>query len=514
MRSKNVDKITSRLNQDEREVFWRLLIATFLEWHSKGVAALQNPNFYVPSHGNYPNLEFAAETGLPRLNSGRFSAFGSSPKRYSSLFPYGGDVPPSLLVPFKKAVAEENSETFATLISWVKENEPLLKYFSLPFEPEHEVQKKLTPEYMIKSTLGEFLAYAIEQSFYREGISAANAATAKRYIAPYAAAILQPYLEYSTITPILGLRFAINHTPISETTYLMKMSPAFHKARTRIRDYSGNTDETTIHLATHAFVTNNHKLANNNLVWTRLKLNLAAENDLEQIDSFFGAIRLVSPVSTGYAQILHLIRKAKIASHADLQALHGTVVRKYPAKLSKLRYSSEKPPSLNNGQIDEVKKLFVAIRVERHNKVKLALRRLNSSLIRDNDDDALLDAVIGFELLLSDNKSEAISYKLRMRAAALSKVSNGAFSARDMKENVIQVYNARSKLVHGSDSVDASKKIEFNVAEPEASKQTMEAQQILRRVAKVLIENSTYLDVTKLDDELMLGIEPTTKAVS
>jgi hypothetical protein len=82
--------------------------------------------------------------------------------------------------------------------------------------------------------------------------------------------------------------------------------------------------------------------------------------------------------------------------------------------------------------------------------VDLAVKRLNSSLTRSDAADAVLDATIGLELLLGDDQNQSLSYKLRLRTAALAflKTHPGktpAVVAKMTKE----VYEARSAIVHG-----------------------------------------------------------------
>ena len=52
--------------------------------------------------------------------------------------------------------------------------------------------------------------------------------------------------------------------------------------------------------------------------------------------------------------------------------------------------------------------------------IRLAINRLNGCLTRTDPADAILDATIGLELLLGDDQNQSLSYKLRLRAAALA----------------------------------------------------------------------------------------------
>jgi hypothetical protein len=490
------NNMQTRLEAAQKVHFLRLAQKTFLEWHSKAVEALQSPSFYVPAYSGYPQMHISERTGMPWFNTTPYSAIDKAPKKYSSLFPHGGGLLTSLLTTTSKVVTEEESETFNKLITWVSKNKELMSYYEPPSDD-------LTALYIIKSDLGSSIAYAIESCLLKEGIKAAKSEDFVRYFRPYAQAILQKKTHFSFIVPILGIRFPIEHFRINETTFLMKMSPTLQKSRSQIRDYTGNTDDGTVHLATHALVSRRWQIPNDKVVFTRFMLQHPIEAAVSTIEAFFCALRIVNPIPTGFAQILYYLDRAVMHRFADLTPLHGSVIKRYPSGLSSLRYSSSSAPEFTRRELGDLKSLFEKMSSIKHNSLQLALRRLNNCFVRDDDDDALLDSTIGLEVLLGDKGVDAISYKMRMRAAALSKVSGGRFTAGDMRKKVKIVYDARSKLVHGQTSANTAKII--RLATP-LSKETIMAREVLRSLARTLIENPQYLNVKKLDDELMLGI--------
>lgn len=81
--------------------------------------------------------------------------------------------------------------------------------------------------------------------------------------------------------------------------------------------------------------------------------------------------------------------------------------------------------------------------------VRLATRRLNSCLTRNDPSDSVLDGTIGLELLLGDDQNQSLSYKLRLRAAALTWLNGSSIPAAEIADKVKQVYAARSAIVHG-----------------------------------------------------------------
>jgi hypothetical protein len=73
--------------------------------------------------------------------------------------------------------------------------------------------------------------------------------------------------------------------------------------------------------------------------------------------------------------------------------------------------------------LEDVRRLYNLILGRREERVAIALKRLNSCMTRDDAVDAILDTTIGLEVLLGDQENQALSYKLRLRAGALARLS-------------------------------------------------------------------------------------------
>ena len=77
----------------------------------------------------------------------------------------------------------------------------------------------------------------------------------------------------------------------------------------------------------------------------------------------------------------------------------------------------------------------------------IAVQRFNSSYQRANQPDRLLDLLIAFEALLSDD-SQAVGYKIALRCVKL--LGEPLPQMEDDFKFLKRVYNARSKIVHGT----------------------------------------------------------------
>jgi hypothetical protein len=135
--------------------------------------------------------------------------------------------------------------------------------------------------------------------------------------------------------------------------------------------------------------------------------------------------------------------------------------------------------------------------------MRLALKRLNGCLTRTDAADAILDGTIGLELLLGDDQNQSLSYKLRLRAAALAILhADPARSAKEVASKVKRLYEARSTIVHGRRKKRSKKASE--PADTSHSKERLIASELLRFVLDVLVTHPEYQDPSKIDEGLLL----------
>jgi hypothetical protein len=117
--------------------------------------------------------------------------------------------------------------------------------------------------------------------------------------------------------------------------------------------------------------------------------------------------------------------------------------------------------------------------------------------------DAILDGTIGLELVLGDDRNQSLSYKLRLRAAALAVLrADPAYPAAEVASKVKRLYEARSAIVHGR-----RKKRSKKASEPtdrSNAEERLVASDLLRFVLNVLLTNPEYQDPAKIDEGLLL----------
>ena len=121
------------------------------------------------------------------------------------------------------------------------------------------------------------------------------------------------------------------------------------------------------------------------------------------------------------------------------------------------------------------------------------------SSVRANLEDGLLDAMIGLEALLSDSNQE-MTHKIALRMAGLYKLITPE-RASDVFRELKAIYKLRSKIVHGAD-FDIDETLDRGASRVRVVDAAVEH---LRAALRTLIEHREYLDVVRIDRELLLG---------
>ncbi|WP_424929127.1 hypothetical protein [Amaricoccus tamworthensis] len=159
---------------------------------------------------------------------------------------------------------------------------------------------------------------------------------------------------------------------------------------------------------------------------------------------------------------------------------------------------------MTKSDLKDIRQTYNDILANDNESMRLALSRLNGCMMRADDADAILDGTIGLELLLGDSDPQATSFKLRMRAAALTHLdAGGLVDPQEMIGKVKRLYEARSKIVHGH-----TKKKSKNVLQllnNEHKNERRLAYDLLRYVIKILLKHPHYINPIKLDSDLLSG---------
>ncbi|ELN5458123.1 hypothetical protein RZ418_004137, partial [Salmonella enterica] len=133
-----------------------------------------------------------------------------------------------------------------------------------------------------------------------------------------------------------------------------------------------------------------------------------------------------------------------------------------------------------------------------------SVKRLNQCLVRDSEEDSVLDATIALEALLSDDGNQEMTHKLAMRVGALANLDrNFGKSPQQAFKDIKSIYAYRSAIVHGSKTLDKKRVIKID-DNKETTTHSLSVEYV-RFVLKTLLENPQYRDPRVIDSELLLG---------
>ncbi|WP_395695588.1 hypothetical protein [Nocardioides sp.] len=198
--------------------------------------------------------------------------------------------------------------------------------------------------------------------------------------------------------------------------------------------------------ATHAIVQRDQTFPNT--VWS--DAYVAGANrvpfELDTVHRILECIHIVTGKKTGYSQIL--VRSDSWVSWsgwiADLPHVwKAQSVKAYPDSFDRGWLRPKDP--ISAGEVEEIVAVLPALLASPKN-VRLASRRCFRSTFRDDIEDEILDATIGIEALLSQDRDE-LTHRMSQRAAA---ALAGEFRADAIYRILKQVYGQRSQIVHGT----------------------------------------------------------------
>ncbi len=443
---------------------------------------------YIGSYYNFPTVSYR-RNGLPDFST---SLMGKSPTDYRDYFRYRGNEP---------IIDKKNIPSFASLVNFVRANEKLQYRFTIENIPPmpsginielDEINILSGVEDSIDSYIHHNETYDFEKD---KGITA---------ITPTLAYIFSKSLDIDICVPILFLNFPFDEYRISDGIYVERISDKQHQARYGVRSYNTSAHELVVASATHALVLKGWHVPNSERMWYFDVLSKPQAYPLQAIDNFFAALRIATTVSTGYAQIYAVARGWAAHTKADLSNIQGATIRSYPRWFENYYWNTDVVPSVSKEEMDKIADLFNSIGSAKENSIHLSINRLNRCLVRDDDEDSVLDATIALEALLSDDGNQEMTHKLAMRIGALSRFDESLEKTPYQSfGDVKKIYSYRSAIVHGSKDLDKKKVIKID-EKNEVKAHTL-AVVYLRMILRVILENPEYRDPKMIDEKLLLN---------
>ena len=471
--------MNDELPTDTYENFVRRFSKAFREAHEAVLTAATSGKD-IPKHFDYPKVELRSN-GLPYFSSFSLNT-EQAPNYYAGLVQSRG-----LLGLFAPAY----DKTFAEIESLTDylNSAPLLK-------------SRLSNGYTedVSSWRVRALIFdCVDRYTSLYGLEAISSDKERKTLRPIVDCILFNRLDVALIVPIALTRFAADRFSLGPDNFVCRMGRTFQLSRARLGAHGSGAVEGVVEAATHAFVSVGWSLENTSEFDVNSSLRQVPEEATTLIEAFFAALRMATGIDTGYAQVIFAPRKWALNYYCDLPVLYGSGHRRYPSSFDRYGWVDPYIRMVSKAEAQEVSEAFQRIRVRTERKIEIAVKRLNSCLTRDDAIDAILDATIGLEVLLGDNENQALSYKLRLRAAALAGLI-GKAKPEQVLEDIKAVYAVRSEIVHGQ-SKKSTKTVD---ATERYSKQRDLAALQLRLVLDALLYHPRYLSPELIDKELLL----------
>jgi len=465
------------------------------------IERLQEKNYSIEPYKNWPGITWSE--GMPEFTFGTSEPPTDYKDAFSSLrtlFLIGAERRQDRLFEFEKF------KEFRDLRAHLRSNE----FPKHVFPPEF-------PEGLVDSAVKTFIETALDRFIHLAKTISFDEDRFLPVYLPLEAGFLWADLPIEIHVPILRLTTAPDVVDFEGGIAVTRMSEEIQLARAYRDHNTHDVNEYLLHQASHALVLKDHSLPNGDYRQRYWGYTLSAES-VEIVDAFFACLRVVTGLETGYAQILFVPLGWAHDYQGDLASLQGLTVCKYPPSVNPVStFYGEEIPWVPDDQVNAVRELLnhvlAATNRDGGKRLKLAIKRLNSCYMREDPDDAILDATIGLELLTSDGDSQEVTHKLALRLAALSTLvpeceATPAEVFRDVKK---RIYPYRSAVVHGDDR-RISKLARASDDGPKTALRL--AIQYLGMAVRAIAQHPDFLTPSLIDERLLLKPSASQAALS
>ncbi len=308
-------------------------------------------------------------------------------------------------------------------------------------------------------------------------------------------------IHFDISIPILFVKFELDYFEITPNLIVRKISDEANRARYSITSYSPAIVDSVFMSATHELVLKDYSYDRPHN-WNYSPFSHANIYPHDIFQKYISILHLVTNYNIGYSQLLIYPNNWRSSYHMDLMELQGTTVRAYPSIFDNFYWNTLEFPIITSEQLTIVKELYNKASSYNGNKLELALKRFYKSMMREEEDDIIIDLIIALEMLLSDNEKGEITHKLALRISALlGKFSSNNYNSLTVFANVKKIYAYRSSIVHGSHKLDSKREIKLeenkNVAAVDLAKK------YLSEILTILIKNPIYFKPNVIDELLL-----------
>ncbi len=324
----------------------------------------------------------------------------------------------------------------------------------------------------------------------------------KAYFREIERGIFDEKLEVDLIIPIIGLSFDFPHYWLDEQKVgIFKMDLEFQEARHLDQQFHIKVPTYVARFSSHAFMLKGRTIENDGYMQTTYQAQFLIKREISLINSLFGLLKAATGHSTGYAQVIvhPLMWTPEYVAH--LPAVISQSVRAYPSYFDDGVWRT-KPDIVSSNYLDSISEILTATSIFNSKKMRLAVSRLNSCLLRETEEDQILDACIGLEALFGDEDKQEMTHKLALRIAGVTHLfERGEYLKKDVFKAVKTIYGYRSAVAHGKTSNSKNQVVEVG---GQKFPTVQFAIDLLRETIIALGKNSRFLKQGEIDTYILL----------
>jgi hypothetical protein len=436
---------------------------------------------YFPSEiKNYPNLSYN-EKGFPAISSYPLKLDAGN------LFRDGWQ-------DRKPTINLKEFDEFNSVFQIAINTSDIVEYL-IPNLPDFEDK-----QFILERRCEHFIEQFIERYYYVNGPDF-NVGKFNLIYQPVENFIYSDKLYFDISVPILFVQFETDQYQLAPSIQIRRIDDQVQRARHKIVGYSPAVVDSVYMSATHELVFKDFwcERPKNWLISPFGQANFYRELSTEK---FFTILKIVTDVSSGYAQFLIHPKNWVDFYDADLPHLTGAATKNYPTFFDDYYWNQSQFPKITQLQVEEIAEVYGLAVNSTQNKLEFALKRFYKSIMRESEEDVIIDLIIALEMLLSDSEKGEITHKLSLRLATLLSRYGKGFDPLKVFALMKKIYGYRSSVVHGSH--DINKKREIKLEENMVIPLVNLAKDYLREILKIIIREPQYLRSSEIDNLLLI----------
>lgn len=319
--------------------------------------------------------------------------------------------------------------------------------------------------------------------------------------------VYSPQLAVKYAVPILMVEFAVDCMHVLPGITLERLPESLQIRRHAKSETFDFATRSVKDAATHALFFHGHHIENVDFQSLACAGADPSNYPLRSVDNFMAAIRACTIAETGYWQLLTIVESRSSLLQGILDGVAVGDRPRYPAHFPYASWA-QPPTVVSDAHLDAVVDCFHKLEESNRKDVQLAVRCLNRCYLRDDEDDAIIDAATGLEALVlgTDGNKGEVTYKLRMRLAALSKLmEEPRWSPSQIFKVVGDFYRERSHIVHGTIKAGRTTHAPSAADPPCESVARTEGRHMLRAAVRAILNHPEIAKAGDID-ELVLRL--------